>query len=64
MNGSRRLGYTIRSSDAVAWPALQGGASSVLRPWANLLDETGGGGEGGEFGNEYACFSIAQSYLR
>jgi hypothetical protein len=59
-----RLAYTIHSSQPVAWDQLPQGGASLWKPWANLLDETGGGGEGGEFGNEYSSFSVAQSQVR
>lgn len=64
MHGPRRLGYTIRSSEPVAWPQLPGGGSSILKPWATLLDETGGGGEGGEFSFDNSCCSVAECELR
>jgi hypothetical protein len=60
------LGYTIRSDQPVAWPDLPPGQSGTTwKPWANLLDESGGGGTlgAGGFGNANTTFSIAQAEL-
>lgn len=58
------LGYTIHSNQPVAWPDLpQGHADSTWKPWSNLLDESGGGGTGGAFGNENTTFSVAAAEL-
>lgn len=63
-HGRRGLGYTIRASEPVVWPQSPSGAS-VMKPWAMLLDETGGGGsEAGEFWGDNLCFSIAECELR
>ena len=63
-HGPRGLGYTIRASEPVVWPQSPSGTSSVMKPWAMLLDETGGGGDGGEFWGDNLCFSIAECELR
>ncbi len=48
------LSYTIHSNEPFPWPGLpQGHAATTWKPWFNLLDESGGGGSGGAFGNEY-----------
>ena len=57
------LSYTIHSNQPVAWMGLpQDHTATTWKPWSNLLDESGGG-SGGEFGNEYGGFSVAQTEL-
>lgn len=62
-HGKRGLGYTIRASEPVVWPQSPGGTSSIMKPWAMLLDETGGGGQSGEFWGDNVCVSVAECEL-